>query len=95
LGGRRRGSGSGASEAGDPGKAALGTTLGTKLGAGIGGSAAGGGIDAGVADGTGSPRSIESSRRVSRSIALTASQDDSAATSTVRSSASGEPVAKI
>ena len=43
--------------------------------------------------GGGSPRSIESSRRVSRSIALTASHDDSDATSTVRSSASGEPTA--
>ena len=46
-----------------------------------------------VPAGSGSPRSIESSRRVSRSIALTASHDDSAATSTVRSSASGEPTA--
>src|ERR1700704_941856 len=57
-----------------------------------GGAAAGGGIDAGNAGG-GSPRSIESSLRVSRSIALTASHDDSDATSIVRSSASGEPTA--
>jgi len=57
-----------------------------------GAAAAGGGIDAGNA-GKGSPRSIESSRRVSRSIARTASQDDSAATSTVRLSVSGEPAA--
>jgi hypothetical protein len=48
-------------------------------------------MDAG--NGGRSPRSIESSLRVSRSIALSASHDDSAATSTVRSSASGEPTA--
>ena len=99
FGGGRRRSGSGASEAGWPGRIAFGTTLGTKLGTGLGaatdGCAADGGIDAGVAGGAGSPRSIESSRRVSRSIALTASHDDSAVTSTVRSSASGEPAANI
>ncbi len=50
-----------------------------------------GAIDAGVA----SPRSMESSRLVSRSIVLTASHDDNAATSTVRFSASGDPAAKI
>jgi hypothetical protein len=53
-----------------------------------------GGMDAGVAAGGRSPRSIESSLRVSRSIALTASHDDNEATSTVRSSASGDPTAK-
>ena len=51
-----------------------------------------GGIPAGNAAGD-SPRSIASSRRVSRSIARTASHDDSAATSTVRLRASGEPAA--
>jgi hypothetical protein len=51
--------------------------------------ATGGGSDAEVAGA--SPRSMESSRRVSRSIALTANQDDNELTSTVRWSASGEP----
>jgi hypothetical protein len=39
--------------------------------------------------------SIESSLRVSRSIALTASQEDSAVTSTVRLIALGGPTANI
>src|SRR5665647_592695 len=43
--------------------------------------------------GGGSPRSIESSLLVSRSIARTASHDDNDPTSTVRLSASGEPAA--
>src|ERR1700674_4869603 len=62
--------------------------------------AASGGLSCGgrggaVGGGVGSPRSIESSVLVSRSIALTASHDDRAATSTVRSSPSGDPAAKI
>src|SRR5438270_3193728 len=56
------------------------------------GDGAGGGIDPELA-GAGSPRSRESSLRVSRSIALNASHDDSAVTSIVRWSASGEPIA--
>ncbi len=59
-----------------------------------GSAGAAGGIDAGIAGGA-SPRSIESNRFVSRSIARTASHDESAETSTVRSSLSGEPAAKI
>jgi len=71
----------------------IGTSdVGWSDGSASGTAADGGGIDAGVAAG-GSPRSIESSLRVSRSIALTASHDDSDATSTVRLSASGEPTA--
>ena len=52
---------------------------------------AGGGIEVGMTGGA--ARSSASSRRVSRSIARTASQDDSEVTSTERSSASGEPAA--
>jgi len=53
------------------------------------GAAAGGwmglrGIEAGAADVGASPRSIKSSRLVSRSIVLTASHDDKAVTSTLR-----------
>jgi hypothetical protein len=55
-----------------------------------GGGAAGGGLE-----GTCMLCSIESSLRVSRSIALTASQDDSAATSTLGLIVSGDPAAKI
>src|SRR5438105_183107 len=54
---------------------------------GRGGSAA---VDGGIGVG-GSPRSSESSRRVSRSIVRTESQDDKPVTSTLRLSASGEP----
>ena len=82
--GGRRGARPGRAESGWPGRNASGAPA--------DGRAVAGGMEAGTAGG-GSPRSIESSLRVSRSIALTASQEDSAATSTVRSSASGEPAA--
>jgi hypothetical protein len=72
--------GSGRSTGGEPGTAGSGKLIGWA-----------GWIDAGLA----SPCSIESSLLVSRSIARTASHDDSAATSTVRLSASGVPAAKI
>jgi hypothetical protein len=72
-------------EDGCSGRPAFGATAG-------GCPAAGGGIEAGKAGGR-SPRSIASSLLVSRSIALTASHDDSDVTSTVRWSASGEPTA--
>ena len=69
-------------------------------GASAGGGAASGGLSDGgtggaIEAGVASPRSIRSSLLVSRSIALTASHDDNAATSMVRSSASGGPAAKI
>ena len=58
------------------------------------GTSAGGGSKIGAgAGGGGSPRSMASSLRVSWSIARTASQDDKAATSTLRLSASGVPAA--
>jgi hypothetical protein len=55
----------------------------------------GGGTAAGGLGGTCMLCSIESSLRVSRSIALTASQEDSAATSTFELTVSGDPAAKI
>ena len=87
--------GAGLADSGGRGALTLGLSCGAAAGTPAEGSAgATGGIDAGNACGT-SPRSIESSRLVSRSIARTASQDESAETSTVRSSLSGEPAAKI
>src|SRR5689334_752044 len=86
LGGRRRGSwpGSGAS-IGWPGRSVFGS-------AGDGSATVEGGND-GDSTGGGSPRSIASSRRVSRSMVRTASQDDSEVTSRTGLSASGEPAA--
>jgi hypothetical protein len=53
----------------------------------------GGGVEAGITGGR-SPRSMASSRLVSRSMVRTASQDDSADTSMLGSSLSGVPTAK-
>src|SRR5690242_3907908 len=86
LGDRWRGSwpGSGAS-IGWPGRSVCGI-------AGDGNAAVDGGNDGGSTGG-GSPRSMASSRRVSRSMVRTASQDDSEVTSSTGLSASGVPVA--
>jgi hypothetical protein len=58
----------------------------------------GGKVEGGMADGSASgasPRSMASSRRVSRSMTRTASHDDSEVTSSIGFSASGVPAAKI
>jgi hypothetical protein len=72
-------------------------TSGGAAGSGAAGSDAvtGGGAAGGGLGGTCMLCSIESSLRVSRSIALTASQDDNAATSTLGLIVSGDPAAKI
>ena len=97
AGGRRGATTLGLGGVGAAGTAAKGTE-GEDI-AGAGTAVAGGGTDAGNACGCKfcgcSPRSIESSRFVSRSIARTESHDDSAETSTLRSSLSGVPAAKI